>query len=454
MPTLTTNRQNWIAQPRQEEFLLREEDEVLYGGAAGGGKSDALIIWLITRSKKFPGSRGIYFRRTYSDLSRADAALDRSKVLLNGVAKYDSQDHRWSFPNGSTVDFGYLETDADRYRYSSAQYGSIVFDELTQFTEPQYLYMLSRNRTMIPGMKSLIRAATNPGGVGHDWVKRRFIDNKQPGMPFDLPLLPGQTKARLGCFIPAKLQDNTALMEADPDYWNKLLALPEEEREALAYGRWDLFQGQYFKEWREDKHVVPAFDIPPGWTRWISVDYGFSEPFCCLWFARDPSSKHHVYIYRESYGTGLRDEEQARLIVESSRGEHIAAAVGDPSMFNKRGEQGKPSIAQVYADNKVRLRTGVNERKAGWQCVRRALACVGDKPPRLQIMDGRAPNLLRTLPAMIHDPLDSEDLADKVKSVKTEDHAVDALRYGLMLEATPEIKPNKLMDFEVLPDDG
>lgn len=434
----------WQAQPRQRDFLLRLEDEVLLGGAAGGGKSDALIIWLITRSTDYPGSRGLYLRRTYADLSRAGAALDRSRELLYSIAKYDEQDHRWSFPNRSTIDFGYLDTESDKYRHQSAQYDSIAFDELTQFVEAWYMYMLSRNRATVDGICPLIRAGTNPGGLGHDWVKRRFIDGKQPNTAFDLG------EGRTGCFIPARLQDNFILMQRDPGYWHRLLALPEDEREALAYGNWNLFQGQYFKEWREAKHVIAAFDIPATWTHWIAVDYGFAEPYCCLWFARNPDDKHHVYVYRESYGVGLRDEEQARQIVSATHGERIATAVGDPAMFNKRKEQDKPSIAAVYYRNGVKLLPAVNERVAGWQCVRRALAYTEQAKPRLQVLEGKAPNLCRTLPAMLHDPLDSEDMADKIKSTKTEDHAVDALRYGLMLESMPEKQQRKLLSFQVV----
>ncbi len=462
----TRQQQIWRAQPRQEAFLRRDEDEVLYGGAAGGGKSDALIIWLIVRAQQFAGSRGIYFRRTFADLARADAALDRSKVLLSGIAKYDEQDHRWTLPFGAgtpaTIDFGYLEHENDKYRYQSAQYGSMAFDELTQFYESQYLYMLSRNRTTIRGMRSLVRSGANPGGVGHDWVKRRFIDGKQPGVPFALPKAPGQVKTRYGCFIPAKLQDNQVLMELDPDYWERLLALPETEREALAYGNWNIFEGQFFKEWSPERHVCKPFKIPANWTRWTATDYGFADPFCTLWFARNPADRYHVYIYREAYGAGLRDEEQARAIVKASHGERVVVAVGDPSMFNKRSEQNKPSIASVYAKNGVKLVPGVNERIAGWQCVRRAMAwrdsgvdpvsgeMLTEIKPRLQVFEGMCPNLVRTIPAMLHDPLDTEDLADKIKSVKTEDHAVDPLRYGLMLESMPDKQQRKLLSFEVL----
>jgi hypothetical protein len=179
-------------------------------------------------------------------------------------------------------------------------------------------------------------------------------------------------------------------------------------------------EGMYFTEWDPNVHVVDAFDIPPEWARWVAVDYGFAVPFCALWFARDrPGGR--IYVYREAYTTGLRDEQQADLIVERSEGERIAQVALDPSMFNARTEQQRPRIASVYGQRGVANLTiqaiypAMNSRKQGWAIVRRALAHDQEHPPRLQVLRGRCPNLIRTLPMMVHDTLDLEDLADKVQ---------------------------------------
>lgn len=223
-------------------------------------------------------------------------------------------------------------------------------------------------------------------------------------------------------------------------------------RDRLFLGLRVAAEGMYFTEFDPRVHVYEAFDPPPDWTRWVSVDYGFAHPFVALWFARErPGGR--IYVYREVSAEGLRDEQQAQLIVERSAGEHIAQVVLDPSMFNQRGEQNRPSIATVYAQAGVhRLATGgivpgMNARKQGWAIVRRALAHGSNVAeqrqvdvedlPRLRIMGSRCPNLIRNLPAMVCDPLDPEDLADKVGHQRTPDDEVDALRYGLCAEAQP-----------------
>lgn len=257
---------NWVAQPRQAAFLSRGEDEVLYGGSAGSGKSDSLLAFLISRAARFPNSKGLYLRRKFTDMAKGGAAIDRSKELLNGIAKWDANHHRWTFPNKSIIEFGYLDSEDDKYNYQSSQYDSVCWDELTQFTLGQYLYINSRCRSTVDGMKPLVRAATNPGGVGHSWCRARFVSPAVPGEPFAIPLEPGQQKQRYGCFIPALLQDNKVLMERDPGYWDRLMTLPEHERRALAYGDWDVFEGQYFCY--DDKTDILTID---GWKSVLNV---------------------------------------------------------------------------------------------------------------------------------------------------------------------------------------
>lgn len=205
-----------------------------------------------------------------------------------------------------------------------------------------------------------------------------------------------------------------------------------------------LSEGVFFPEWSEKRHVVPVFDIPADWPRWVAIDWGFADPFCALWFARNPITRA-VVVYRELYQRGLREEQQTALIRQYSASERIFQWVADPSMWNARNESGRPSIASVYHAHGVPIVPAGNSRVSGWQVVRRALA--GDVP-RLTVM-GCCRNLIRTLPEMVHDSIDVEDLADKVRSVKTEDHPSDTLRYGLVAEAQPA-RVFELRDFRVV----
>ena len=238
-------------------------------------------------------------------------------------------------------------------------------------------------------------------------------------------------------FLAARHEDNPSIT---PERLAALDSLTGYRYQRLRLGLRVAAEGMYFPEWEPQRHVCAWREIPSDWTRWLAVDYGFADPFCALWFARAPDEARRIYVYREAYAAGLRDEQQAALIRERCRGERLASCWGDPSMFNARSEQDKPSIAQVYWRAGVPLRPASNKRVAGWQAVRRALAHTEETAPRLQVVAGAAPNLCRTLPSMVSDPLDSEDLADKIRSVKTEDHAVDCLRYGLMAESGAEQK--------------
>lgn len=230
----------WIPhQPtlKQAEFLLMPDLEVLFGGSAGGGKSDALLMAALQYAD-VPGYAAILFRRTYADLALPGALMDRSQEWLRGTAAHWSDKTKtWTFPSGATLSFGYLESENDKYRYQSAEFQFVGFDELTQFTETQYRYLFSRLRRLEQMEVPLrMRAASNPGGVGHEWVKQRFIVGDRP-------------------FVPASLDDNPYIDRVE--YVKSLMHLDPVTREQLLRGDWTIQEGgtMFKREWFE---IVPA----------------------------------------------------------------------------------------------------------------------------------------------------------------------------------------------------
>ncbi len=422
------------AKPKEDEAVYKplgnnlavfysREPEVLLEGPAGTGKSRAALELLHLRALKYRRSRHAIVRQTRESLTQSALVTYEQEVMVPPQCipfHHESQEYR--YPNGSRVIVGGLNK---VFRIFSSQYDTIYLQEATEALLGDIEALTTRLRNGVLPYQQLVMDC-NPDGPDH-WLNKRCVE--------------GRTRR-----LETRHEDNPTVT---PEYLARLDALTGWRYKRLRLGLWVSAEGQYFAEWDPDQHICDAFDVPADWTRWTAIDYGYADPFCALWLARNPADKYHIYVYREAYATGLRDEEQGRAIVSASKGERIAWYIGDPSIFNKRSEQNKPSIAAVYRSTGVRpLAPGVNERIAGWQTVRRALAWSDQRKPRLQVMRGRAPNLVRTLPSMVCDPLDSEDLADKIKSVKTEDHGVDSLRYALMLEAMPPQQQAKLRDFE------
>ena len=268
-----SDRAIWRPQERQAAFLERSEYEAFYGGAAGGGKSMALIMEAL-RQVKIPHYRGLILRKTYPQLSDI---IDVSRFYYKKAyprAKYNETAHCWTFPSGSKIYFGSMHRTADRTNYQGKQYDFIGFDELTQFTWDEYSYLFSRNRPSGPGTLCYVRATGNPGGIGHGWVKERFITPAPAGTPitqsFTIRLPNGKAveRTRKRIFIPSSVFDNPALLSNAPEYLESLAMLPAAEREALLYGSWDSFSGQVFSEWRDNpdgymtrinSHVVLPF---------------------------------------------------------------------------------------------------------------------------------------------------------------------------------------------------
>ena len=283
---------------KQEKFINSNAFETLFGGAAGGGKSYGQLVDGLLYALKYKKSKQIIFRSTFADLEKSLIRVSLDIYPLS-IADYNSSKHTWKFNNGSIIDFGYIQYEKDVYQYQSAEYDVIRFDELTHFTEFMYTYMISRCRGANPYPKR-IKSSTNPGGVGHSWVKERFIDIGEPNTIHTCKLETGEEVTRI--FIPSLVTDNKFMLEYDPDYIKRLDALPEKERKALKYGDWDIYDGMFFPEFKRRIHVIEPFQIPEHWNRYIAMDYGL-DMFAVLFIAIDTKGK--AYVYNEIHKSNL-----------------------------------------------------------------------------------------------------------------------------------------------------
>ncbi|MBR5152111.1 MAG: phage terminase large subunit [Clostridia bacterium] len=413
-----------------------DADEVLFGGAAGGGKSYGQLVDALLYALKYPQSRQLILRRSFPELEHS-IIFSSLKFYPTKVAKYKSGAHTWEFTNQSLIEFGYLANEKDMLRYQGAEYDVVRFDELTHFTEEQYTYLMSRIRG-VNNYPKQVKSSTNPGGIGHSWVKRRFIDGTEPNKV--------QTDKESGMrriFIPSFVQDNLFLMEADKGYQKRLELLPEAERKALLYGEWEIFDGQVFAEWKNNpkgylnrrfSHVISPFPIPPHWRRFRTFDFGYAKPFAVSWFAMDEDGR--AYNYRELYGcTGTPDEgvrwtaqKIARAIREIEEREEKGRTItgyADPAIWNATGSN-EGSIAEMMEREGVYFEKGKNQRLAGKMQVHYRLAFDEEGLPMLYFFD-TCKHMIRTLPGLRYDSVSPEDV-----DTRQEDHLYDAMKYVLM----------------------
>ncbi len=457
----------WAPQPRQKAFLERFEDEALYGGAAGGGKSEALVVEAL-RQAATPHYRALVLRKTRPELSElVDKSLRYYPKAFPG-AVWKSGEGVWLFPSGAKVRFGSMQHEKDRLKFQGRAFDYIAFDELTHFSYQEYAYLFSRNRPSGPGTRVYMRATANPGGVGHAWVRERFLSPAPPmttfreHVPVVFPDGHVEQRSRSRIFVPSTVFDNPMLLENDPGYLGRLAALPEAERRALLYGDWDCFAGQVFAEWRNDPehaadrigtHVIRPFAIPKGWTVARGFDFGYSRPFSVGWWAVD--GDHRLYRVQELYGcTGTPNEgvrwepgriareiRKAEEADENLRGRRIRG-IADPSIFDQsRGE----SVAQMMEKEGVFFERGDNARIAGKMQVHHRLAFDARRVPMLYVFDS-CRDFLRTVPALCYSSGNIEDV-----DTAAEDHIYDETRYVCMAypveQPRVEVPKQKKWDF-------
>lgn len=404
---------------KQQAFIDSQAFETLFGGAAGGGKSYGQLVDGLLYALKYPKSKQIIFRSTFADLEKSLIRTSMDLYPLS-IADYNSSKHTWKFKNGSIIDFGYIQYEKDVYQYQSAEYDVVRFDELTHFTEFMYTYLISRCRGANPYPKC-IKSSTNPGGVGHNWVKERFIDIGVPNTIHTCKLETGETTTRI--FIPSLVQDNKFMLTYDPDYIKRLDALPEKERRALKYGDWDIFDGQFFTEFKRNIHVIEPFEIPKDWYVYFVMDYGL-DMLAGYWIAVDYNN--NAYVFREVYQSNLLVS-QARDKIKEMTNESIYIYLAPPDLWNRHKETGK-STADIFAEGGIDLYKTNNDRIQGWLQMKEWLKVYKDEQgcdtSRLKIFS-TCKNLIRCLPQIQHDEKKIGDVANEPHELT---HSVDAIR--------------------------
>ena len=417
----TVAEENVIFRPNdgpQTDFLAASETDVLYGGAAGGGKSYAMLVDPLRYAHR-GAHRALILRRSMPELREL---IDKSRELYPKAfpgCKYKEVEKLWNFPSGAKIEFGFLERDADVYRYQGQAYSWIGFDEIThQATEFSWNYLASRLRTTDPEIIPYMRCTANPGGVGAHWVKKRYIDPSPPNESFQ------GSDGLIRKFIPARLDDNPYLA-GDGRYEQMLKALPPTQRRQLLEGDWDVAEGAAFTEFDRNIHIIEPYEIPINWERIKGIDYGYASESACVWGAIDRDD-NTLIIYRELYRKGLLATDLAYVISEMELNDPMSVpGVLDTACWNRTGQTG-PTVGETLVKAGHKLRRADKNRIAGKIQIHEYLKVQQSGRPKLQIFN-TCPNLIRELQSIPLDKSNPEDV-----DTHAPDHAYDALRYLIM----------------------
>ncbi len=441
----------WRAQPGPQLTAVEKAwvPEILFGGAAGGGKTAYLLgdFAQDVPTAAGPYWHGILFRRTYPQLEEVIKQSMEMYPLWFGPdnVTWTEKNKTWTWKNGATLKLRFLELDTDWQEYQGHQYGWMGYDELTTWPNAEnYLRMKARLRSARPEVKfKRIRASANPGGPGHEWVKDYYGIGRYPKGHVLLTPEDGSGSSRM--FIPSRVQDNKILLDADPDYINRLKGLgsPELVR-AWLEGDWNVVQGAYFPEFNPAIHCIAPCLFPDSWPRMCAMDWGSAAPFAIYWAAISDGTplpdgkvlpRGALLVYREWYGAkgqnvGLKldaDEVALGWCERTPEDEKIQDFVIDPAAFAMNGG---PSIAErmmtAAPSGRLSMRRGDNKRIPGWDQLRQRFKGDGDGP--MIYFFSTCQHAIRTIPSLQHDPVKAEDV-----DTEGEDHAGDALRYLAMM---------------------
>ncbi|MEG0664617.1 MAG: phage terminase large subunit [Clostridia bacterium] len=396
---------------KQEEFFNSKERFVAYGGARGGGKSWAVRKKAMLLAINFNGIKIMILRRTYGELR--ENHINPLKKELKDIANYKDSEKTFFFPNESVIIFGYCDDENDVLRYQGQEYDVIFIDEATQLTSFQYnsLCACLRGANDFP---KRIYLTCNPGGVGHGWVKRLFIDKnyKKGELESDYK------------FIFASVYDNYALLKKDKGYINMLYNLPEKLKKAWLDGNWDVLSGQYFTEWDRSVHVIKPFKIKEHWRRYFSMDYGL-DMLAGYFIAID--EKGNCFVYKEIYEKNLIISKAAKLIKNFCQTEKIDCFFAPPDLWNRRQDSGK-SVAEIFCENGIYLQKVSNDRISGWLNLKEWLSIYdefGKRTTRFKVFES-CENLIKSIPMLLYDKHNPNDCATEPHKFT---HGPDAIRY-------------------------
>lgn len=420
-------------QPKQRLFMdtIERTPITFYGGAKGGGKSKGLQLIQLLRRARYSNSTGAIFRRTYPELEG-----NHIRPLFQAFPQlrefYSESKKLLTLPNGSTLQFCHCNNEADVDLYQGREFHDLAVDEAGQWPEAMFRRLLGSNRSSRPGISPRAILTGNPGGIGHGWLKRLFIERRfnERENPNDY------------AFIQALVDDNQALMENDPTYVARLDSEPNEAlRKAFRYGDWEIFAGQFFQEISKQVHFIKPFEIPPHWNRFGAYDYGFAHPATFGWLANDEDG--NTFLYRNLSVAQKRVDEYAKMLNQYPDTANLYPIVAGHDCWNKRSntinkDQGRepPTIAEEFQTHGINLKRAAIDRIQGAAQLRSYLAWK-NRPlnkPKLYIFD-TCSITFDCIARMIHDPDRAEDVL-KVDATEgdpmTGDDPYDMLRYALM----------------------